>query len=222
MANVLCLDFDDTIVLDNTWRQILDRFTDRDEWELKVGGPRQRGLLSVEQANAAGLDLIDPSVTRAELEAYAVEVARQRPGLLELTDWAHWNGWVVAVVSLGFDFYVDPVLDEIGLHRAARHAGRTNSDYRWKVRYLSPRGFELAEGFKVSYARAFKASGDFVAYIGDGESDVEAARMAGAVFARSTLWERLKDEHARIFAFETFHDVVKVLEREASTWTSDL
>ena len=214
VANILCLDFDDTIVLDNTWRQLRERFVDASAWR----EVRKRGPLSVEQTNAAGLDLIEPSVTRDELEDAALAVARPRAGLLELTDWAHWNGWVVAVVSLGFDFYIDPILDQIGLKRAARHMGRTRNDFRWRVRYNSPRGIELTGGFKVSYAQSFAATGDFVAYIGDGESDVEAGNMAPAVFARSTLLERLSGSHPCVYPFDTFHDAVAVLEREADGW----
>ncbi|HMR97567.1 MAG TPA: haloacid dehalogenase-like hydrolase, partial [Microthrixaceae bacterium] len=86
----------------------------------------------------------------------SVESVTVRPGLLELFDWAHWNGWVVTVVSNGFDFYVDGVLDALGADRVARHAGRTRHEYRWHVTYYSPRGIELEEGFKLSYAAAFQ------------------------------------------------------------------
>lgn len=218
MANVLCLDFDDTVVLDNTWRQFLARFTDSDAWEEKVGQPRARGELSVEQANAAGLDLIDLAVTRDELEAFALEVARPREGLLELTDWAHWQGWLTVVVSLGFDFYVNPVLDRLGLDRVARHTGRASNAYRWRGRYFSPRGIEVEEDFKLSYARAFRDAGDFVVYVGDGESDEAPAALAPVVFARSTLWEQLNGQRPGVYPFETFHEVTAVLDREAGAW----
>jgi len=214
MAAILCLDFDDTVVLDNTSRQIFERFA-RSEWRDHEAAYKQR-MISVEQFNAAALELVD--AREDELRAFVQEVARPREGLLELTDWAHWHGWLTVVVSNGFDLYVDAVLDGLGLDRVARHAGRARFLYRWKVTYLSPRGVEVEEGFKLSYVAAFKGAGDFVAYIGDGESDVEAARLAPVVFARDTLWERLKNEYTRIYPFETFHDVVAVLDREAEGW----
>ena len=55
-------------------------------------------------------------------------------------------------------------------------------------------------------------------YVGDGESDVEAAKLAPVVFARSTLLERLDGRHERLYAFETFEDVRNVLEREGAGW----
>jgi 2-hydroxy-3-keto-5-methylthiopentenyl-1-phosphate phosphatase len=77
---------------------------------------------------------------------------------------------------------------------------------------------ELESGFKLSYAGTFKNAGDFVVYVGDGRSDVEAAQLEPVVFARDTLWAELKDEHPRIYPFETFHDVIAVLNREADGW----
>ena len=174
------------------------------------------GRLSVEQFNAAALGTVE--ATRDELREFSAESVTVRQGFLELLDWAHWNEWVVTVVSNGFDFYVDGVLDAIGADRIARHAGRTRHDYRWRVTYYSPRGVELEEGFKLSYAAAYQNSGDFVAYVGDGASDIQAARLAQAVFARDTLLTRLQDEHPRVRPFETFNQVVAVLEAESAGW----
>lgn len=214
---MLCFDFDDTITLENSARLIFERFADpawRDD-----EAAYQRGELSVEQYNARALDRIEPgATTAAEIRTFVLEWANMRPGFVELLDWAAWNGWVGAVVSNGFDLYVDAILDSLGVDRVARHAGRVTAGYRWRVKYLSPRGIEVQSGFKLSYARAFRDAGDFVVYFGDGASDVDAARLASAVFARSTLWERLKDEHPRIYAFETFDDARDVLDREAEQW----
>ena len=214
MANVLCFDFDDTIVLENTARLLFERFG-TDSWDA-VGKEYDEGRLSVEQANAAALR--DVTATRDEMMAFVRESATMRQGFLELLDWCHWNDWMPVVISNGFDFYVDAVLDAAGLDRLARHAARTRFDYRWLATYLSPRGVELQSDFKLSYAAAFQNMGDFVAYVGDGRSDVPAAKLAQAVFARDTLLRELEGTHARLFAFETFDDVRGVLEREAAGW----
>lgn len=217
MAAVICLDFDDTVVLDNTARQIFERFAAPGWREHEAA--YSAGRISVEQFNAAAMDLVEAS--EDEIRAFVREVARPREGLLTLTDWAHWHGWLTVVVSNGFDLYVDTALDDLGLDRLARHAGRARFLYRWRVTYLSPRGVEIEEGFKLSYAAAFRGAGDFVVYVGDGESDVEAARMAPVVFARDTLLARLEGEHPAIYPFETFDDVVAVLDREAEGWLAD-
>lgn len=214
---MLCFDFDDTIVADNTARQLFERFA-AEGWR-EAEAAYHAGELSVEQFNVAALDLIDAPVE--EMRAYVREVAQVRKGFLELLDWAHWHDWQAMVVSNGFDFYVDEVLDGLGLDRVARHAGRTRRDYRWRGTYYSPRGIEVQERFKVSYAAALANAGDLVAYVGDGASDVEASRFAAAVFARSTLLEMVEGTRERVFGFETFDDVRAVLERESETWLSE-
>jgi 2,3-diketo-5-methylthio-1-phosphopentane phosphatase len=214
VANVICLDFDDTIVLDNTARQLFERFA-APEWR-ESEAAYHAGKLSVEQFNIAALDLIDASLE--EMQAYVNEVARVRDGFLELTDWAHWHGWQPIVISNGFDFYVNVVLDQLGLDRIARHAGRARFEYRWRATYLSPRGVEVQEGFKLGYAAALRNAGDFVVYVGDGASDVQPAKLASAVFARDTLLARLDGAHERIYPFETFTDIVTVMDREAEAW----
>jgi len=217
MARVLCLDFDDTIVMENTARLVFERFA-APAWRDREADYRA-GRLTVEQFNAAAL--LTVSATRDELRTFCADAVTLRPGFLEALDWALWNGWTPVVVSNGFDFYVDAVLDKAGVDRVARHAGRTRFDYRWQVTYLSPRGIELEAGYKLSYAAAFKGVGDFVAYVGDGASDIEAAKLARVVFARDALLRTLEGSHPRVYAFETFHDVIAVLEREAPAWAED-
>jgi 2-hydroxy-3-keto-5-methylthiopentenyl-1-phosphate phosphatase len=208
VANVLCLDFDDTIVLENTARLLFERFASPawGEFEARYTA----GQLTVEQFNAAALGTVEAE--RDELYEFARSATTVRDGFLELLDWAHWNAWLPVVVSNGFDFYVDAVLDGLGLDRLARHAGRARKEYRWTVSYLSPRGVELQDGFKLSYAAAFQQAGDFVAYVGDGASDVEAAKLAQIVFARSTLLQRLQGARPEVHGFETFAHVRLALE----------
>lgn len=214
MASILCLDFDDTIVRENTARLLFERFA-KPEWR-EFEAEYNAGRLTVEQFNARSLDTFEAE--RPELMEFAANAMTVRAGFLELLDWAHWNDWLPIVVSNGFDFYVDAVLDKMGLDRVARHAGRTAKEYRWRATYYSPRGVPLEDGFKLSYAAAFRDAGDFVAYVGDGRSDIAAAREAQVVFARSTLLVELDGAHPRIYPFETFDDVKRVLEREAAGW----
>jgi 2,3-diketo-5-methylthio-1-phosphopentane phosphatase len=216
VAAVLSLDFDDTIVTNNVTHLLFERFAGPG-WR-EADAAYKAGKLSVEESNAAAFAAVDIGVSREDMAAFVLEVAGVRPGLLELADWAHWHGWQVAVVSNGFDIAVDAVLDHLGLDRIARHCGRTRRAYRWQVRYQSPRGIEIRERFKVAYVGSFLQAGDFVAYAGDGASDVEAASLAHAVFARSTLLERLSGARERVYPFATFHDVVAVLEQEAGAW----
>jgi 2-hydroxy-3-keto-5-methylthiopentenyl-1-phosphate phosphatase len=214
MAAVLCIDFDDTVVEQDIAAQILERFA-ASGWRT-LRADMAAGRLSLEQYSAAALDMVEAEA--GELVAFALSEARPRPGFLELLDWAHWNDWLPVVLSNGWDLYIDPILDQMGVTRVVRHCGRARFTYRWRLRYLSPRGIEVADGFKLSYVASYRDQGDFVAYVGDGRSDVAPARISQAVFARDLLLETLADEHPQLHRFETFHDVVAILDRDASTW----
>lgn len=214
VAQVLCLDFDDTIVENNISRAVLERFADP-AWQVLADAFR-RAELSVEEYNTQAMDLV--AAEEDEIVAFARSVAVPRPGLVDLVRWAESRDWLPIVVSNSLDILVGPILDDLGLGHLGRHVGRARKRYRWRVRYLSPRGIELAAGFKLSYVKAFQSAGDFVAYAGDGASDVEAATIADAVFARSTLLERLEGRRPRVYPFESFFDVLATMRTEAEGW----
>jgi len=213
VPGTICIDFDDTIVTRDIAGQILERFAGAGWPELR--DRRRAGELTLEQYSAAALDLVE--ATEEQLVAFALEAAEPRPGLPELLDWAHWNGWHAAIVSNGWDLYIDPILRRMGVDQLARHCGRARFVYRWQLRYLSPRGIEVNDAFKLGYAAEFKALGDRLVWVGDGPSDIAPAQASDMVFARDTLWETMRGgEH--VHAFEDFGDVVAVLEREQSEW----
>lgn len=214
VARVLCLDFDDTILENNLSRAVLERFADP-SWRAFEQRFR-KGNLSVEEYNTAAMDLVEAD--EAAIIAFARESAKPRAGLVDLVLWAEVNDWQPIVVSNSLDILVAPVLVDLGLERLARHTGRASKHYRWRVRYLSPRGIEVAAGFKLAYVNAFRSAGDFVVYAGDGASDVDAATVADAVFARSTLLERLRGHRERLHPFETFFDVLATMQTSAQGW----
>lgn len=214
MAAVLCLDFDGTVVKQDIASRILERFADAAWQDLRE--QRQEGRLTPEQFNAAALDLVDAEA--ADMAELAVEVAEPRDGLLELLDWTHWNGWMSAILSTGWDLYIDPILDKLGVDRVTRHCGRARFNYRWRLRYLSPRGIEVVDGFALSYVAAYRDQGDFVCYVGSGLDGAEAARLADAVFARDELQATLHESERPLHTFNTFHDVTAILERDAERW----
>jgi 2-hydroxy-3-keto-5-methylthiopentenyl-1-phosphate phosphatase len=210
MARVLCHDFDDTLVVNNVTREILERFAGPGWAELAAAYAREE--LTVEEYNARSMELVEAEPE--EIVELARSIARPRAGLHELVGWAGWHEWQVAIVSNSIDIVVSAVLADLGLERLPRHAGRARKQYRWRVRYFSPRGIEIAARFKLSYVRAYQAAGDFVAFAGDGASDLEAGAVADIVFARSTLLERLSGTREHVYPFETFQDVIAILEQE--------
>ncbi len=211
---MLCIDFDGTIVERDISSQLLERYG-KPGWQ-EFRQEYLAGRMTVEQYSQAAIDLLEGSAE--EIAAYAVEIAEPRDGFLELLDFAQWFDWIPVVLSSGWDLYIDPILDKIGADRVTRHTGRARFAYRWRVRYLSPRGIELADSFKLSYVASYIEQGDFVTYVGDGPSDIAPAKMAHAVFGRGALLEALEGTHDRVFPYETFHDIVSILHRDGDAW----
>jgi 2-hydroxy-3-keto-5-methylthiopentenyl-1-phosphate phosphatase len=213
VAHILCLDFDGTVVPCDTTSEVLARFAGGDMERLRE--MRARGEMTVEQFNAAALRTVE--ATREELSAFVAALASAREGFAGAVDRARWTGWAPMVVSTAFDFAVAAVLDGQGLDRLARHTGRTSREYRWRVRYLSPRGVDLEDGFVLSYLAALRAAGDTVVYVGcDGET-AGAAKLAELVIAGGELYERLDGVHGRLHRFEGFEDAWRTIEREFVT-----
>ncbi len=213
MANILCLDFDGTVMPCDTTGEVLARFGG-EELE-RLTAKRARGEMTVEQFNAAALRTVE--APREELSAFVGSLASLREGFAEVVDRAWWGGWAPMIVSTAFDFAVAGVLDGQGLDRLARHTGRTSREYRWRVRYLSPRGVDLEDGFVLSYLAALCAAGDTVVYVGSDGETAAAAKLASMVIAGVELFARLDGVHGRLHRFEGFEAAWRTIEREFVT-----
>jgi HAD superfamily phosphoserine phosphatase-like hydrolase len=213
VANLICLDFDQTAVVEDITRALFERFAPPGWRELEA--THLTGRLSVEQYHQAALGLVE--ATQAELQAFAVSFATPREGLAELVGWAAWNGWQVVVLSTGFDICVGPVLDRLGLDRVLRHAGRASREYRWRVRYLSPRGIEVLSGFRQAYLESFREAGDAVIRV-EAASQAPQVAAACAVFTDARHPPQGWDDSQRLFSYGDLTDVVSVLDREAGAW----
>jgi len=197
----------------DTTSEVLARFAGGDMERLRE--MRARGEMTVEQFNAAALRTVE--ATREELSAFVASLASAREGFAGVVDRARWSGWAPIVVSTAFDFAVAAVLDGQGLDRLARHTGRTSREYRWRVRYLSPRGVDLEDGFVLSYLAALCAAGDTVVYVGSDGETAAAAKLASMVIAGVELFARLDGVHGRLHRFEGFEAAWRTIEREFVT-----
>jgi 2-hydroxy-3-keto-5-methylthiopentenyl-1-phosphate phosphatase len=103
----------------------------------------------------------------------------------------------------------------LGLADLELHSGRGRvSDHGIVVDYADPEGAPLDDGFKLVWLEALKRRGRPVVYIGDGEPDIEAALRADHVIARDDLERHFRDRSLPHFAFDTFHDVRRIVEAE--------
>ncbi len=69
------------------------------------------------------------------------------------------------------------------------------------------------DGFKESYARLFLSGGCRLVYIGNGPSDLAAARLADHIFATESLLEQCQEYKLGCVPFDSMDEIVEGLRR---------
>jgi len=203
---IIQCDFDGTITTNNISLLLREKFA-IGNWR-KIESDYLYGLLTVEESNKRQYALIKES--REKLEALACKHAEVKAGFLELVGYCREAGIRFVIVSSGLDFYIEAVLNKISAPDLELHCARTNfSQNGITVSYTIPDGSTVTQGFKKKYLDWLKCQDNYVTYIGDGLSDLEAARAADRVFAISHLHRLLSTDSISHHTFSDFHDIVR-------------
>ena len=132
----------------------------------------------------------------------------------------------IVVVSDGLDFYVDRMLEHIGittcegkqvlepesdcLPRLSNHAEVTEDGVKITFPHRTPVCSQCGN-CKLHYLFNFRQHFKRIIYIGDGHSDKCPARYADVLFARSHLAEEAVKQGIDFIPFENFEDIMAVL-----------
>ncbi len=157
-----------------------------------------------------------PSEDRSAYETFLAEAATFRSGYHQfqrvLSD-AHIPFYIV---SNGLDFMLDAVLGpktEYGPDRISNHARFDTEhiaiDWDYPCQPPCPGGCGLCKHKVVSELRERHHAP--IVFIGDGVTDVNGARLADHIFARSHLARFLEESSTPYTPFETFDDVLAAL-----------
>lgn len=203
-------DFDGTVTLEDVGFHIMDAFAGFD-WKTRYEDYIVRGIISVGQFNREGFGAVKvgPDKVREVIRREAV----MRPGFKELLDFCEQNGIRFTIVSNGLDFYIEETLKKYDIEGVEIHAARTDfTMIGMAPQYYSPSGIPIDREFKVSWVDFFLAEGYRVLYIGDGTSDLSAARKCEHIFATDSLLEACREEELPHTPFSDLNDVVRMLE----------
>ncbi len=204
-------DFDGTIteedvsflILDtfvgNKWREMLTEYM---EGRIPVGAFNKKVFAMVKADKQTQLDVIFNS-----------DRVKIRPGLKELVDYCSRHGYRFIIVSNGLTFYIDALLESLGLKNVEVFAA--TNDFRpdgMIASYIGPDGQEMDAGFKESYTKLLIKDSYDVVYVGNGVSDIYSSRLAIKVFATGDLLRKCEEEKLAYTPFDDLHDVVRGLE----------
>ena len=202
-------DFDGTITEEDQSFLILDAFANGN-WRPLLTEYRT-GKIPVGEFNTRAFTMVKED--KGTLVNFVSQRAKLRDGFHELLGYCRRHGFRFIIVSNGLDFYIDTVLNDVGVRDVEVLAAQTEFDPRgMKVAYIGPDGSHLEAGLKEAHIRLFLKEGYRVIYVGNGISDISAAEHAHHVFAREELLDHCKRANLNHTPFTDFNDVIEGLE----------
>ena len=219
MKTLVQCDFDGTITEDDAsfflldlfaqgdWRQVLREYK---EHRISVGEFNSRAFAMVKADKAALIEAARGIIPSCGTPVRGVKI---RPGFQELVAYCSARNFRLVIVSNGLSFYIEAILEELGLADIEVHAAQA-----WfypdgvRVGYRGPDGSQLDDGLKEAYIQLFLKQGYRVVYVGNGVSDIAAAKYAQLVLATGELLAYCKQNKIECQSFDDLSDVVKALE----------
>lgn len=175
MKRVLLCDFDGTIVMVDTCEYLLDTFV-TDDWRA-FNTLLERGAITLEECTQQQLALL--SLTEDEALTALGPITSFRPHFRELVDYCATHSIRFIVVSGGLDFVINHFLQAAGVEQRVRVYAATSRITSTGIDLTFPdRVDDTALDFKEDVVKQHLRQGFHTFYVGDGLSDLNAARRA--------------------------------------------
>jgi len=203
---IIQCDFDGTITRNNLSVLLRQNFA-RGDWQ-KVESDYLNGRMTVEQSNKLQYALIREP--KDKLQEFVRQHIELRPGFVDFVRHCRDTTIPLVIVSSGLDFYIETALVHIGMEDLEVHSGQTSFGQEGiLVSYTDPEGNLINEGFKRKHLTWLRKRDSHIVYIGDGLSDLDAARNADHIFATDHLLRLLSSSSVAFSEFSDFHDVLR-------------
>jgi len=212
MRTLVQCDFDGTITQEDISFLLLDSFTSED-WRPLLAEYRQ-GKISVGLFNIRAFAMI--RADEQTLVKFVKHEAETRAGFCELLDYCLKKDYQFVVVSNGLDFYINAILEDIGVKNIEVFAAQARFSSRGiEAKYIGPGGNAVLDNFKEEYIRSFLRRDYRVVYIGNGISDISPARLAHRIFATGEMLTCCREMNLDCTPFNDLNDVVRGLELDS-------
>jgi 2-hydroxy-3-keto-5-methylthiopentenyl-1-phosphate phosphatase len=211
---IIFCDFDGTITVKDNIVQIMKQFGPAGWEELKDQVLSQQ--ISIQEGVGKMFSLL-PSQLKTEIIDYVLTNAKIRTGFSEFVAYIRQQDIPFYVVSGGIDFFVNPMLERVGIKKGIYCNG---SDFSGEtIRILWPHACDevctnQCGCCKPSIIRNFPPNKFERIVIGDSITDLAAARIVDKVYARSFLLDKCKEEALPYTGFETFYDILEQFKQQ--------
>lgn len=199
-------DFDGTITTTDTVNAFFEQYADA-SWieseKLWVEGKitsRENAIIQVGLLNEVSPDKLQHFIDNVELS----------DGFLDFLDLINSKGIEFVILSDGFDYFIEKVLEKNNIKNVKFFANRLvykNNKFSIEFPYKND-SCKIGAGM----CKCAKIKEDSYWYIGDGTSDLCVAKGAKKLFATKTLHRHCVTNNLKHLYFETFRDIIKFVE----------
>lgn len=133
---------------------------------------------------------------------------------LSFAEFCNNNSLEMIVLSDGFDLYIDKVFENSGIEKIKYYSNNLNidSDGRLFAQYpYFDAGSPSSANCKKNHIINHSSDDDYTVYVGDGNSDKDAAQYCDFIFAKKDLARFCSIERISFYPFNNFDDVQKKL-----------
>ena len=201
------VDFDGTITFEDVGEAIFNKFGETE----KVGKIIEDLLSDKISSRQCWDDLCDSvdAVNKAELNEF-IDKLDVDPSFITFVKFCDENKIDMVVLSDGFDYYIDRLFNKVGL---------TGLKYYSNKLFVNEKGILRAEypffdvnsptsaNCKKNHIINHSDDDDYTVYIGDGNSDKDAAQYCDFIFAKDGLARFCSMEKISFYPFENFDEI---------------
>jgi 2,3-diketo-5-methylthio-1-phosphopentane phosphatase len=205
------LDFDGTLTRRDVVDSLIRRYAATDDWRT-LEDAWQAGEIGSRECLTGQLALI--RISEKNLANFLASIALD-PGAVGLFDLLHRHGVRATILSDGIDWFIERILRAHGLSPPTIRSNTLVRDgHGWQLAcpHFSTHCPGASAHCKCASIERLETPGQRRIYVGDGRSDLCAARTAHLRFAKSALAELLDKEGLEYLPFTTLDDVCRFLE----------
>ena len=201
------VDFDGTITLEDVGEAIFRKFGSAEKTD-RIVDDLLSDKISSRQCWDELCDSID-KINKQELNDF-IDSLEIDPTFIPFVRFCNDKEIELVVLSDGFDYYIDRIFSKAGLTDLKYYSNKLYVDINGKLSAEYPHydaDSPTSANCKKNHIITHSSDDDYTIYIGDGNSDKEAAQYCDFIFAKKGLLKFCSTERISFYPFKNFNDV---------------
>jgi len=201
------VDFDGTITLEDVGEAIFNKFGETEKVKSII-----ENLLADKISSRQCWDELCGCVdciSKYELDEF-IDLIDVDPTFIPFVRFCYENETEIIVLSDGFDYYIDRLFNKAGLVGLKYYSNKLSVDNNGILKTEYPyfdNDSPTSANCKKNHIINHSSDDDFTVYVGDGNSDKDAAQYCDFIFAKDGLARFCSMERISFYPFKNFIDV---------------